>query len=76
MVLFTHTKRRARYLTLYKIYCKVHIMEKKITVYEVTHLSITVAYLTKGEAEKAVAVLNAFGMDATIQTAKRIATIA
>lgn len=51
-------------------------MEKKITVYEVTHLDKTVAYLSKGEAEKTIAVLTAFGKDATLQTAKRIATIA
>lgn len=50
-------------------------MEKKITVYEVTHLDKTVAYLTKGEAEKAIAVLNAFGKGATMQTAKRVAVI-
>ena len=50
-------------------------MEKKITVYVVTLGERQVAYLTKGEAEKAVAVLNAFGLTASYETAKRTATI-
>lgn len=51
-------------------------MEKKITVHVVTHGLSSVVYLTKGEAEKAIAVLNAFVLDATYSTEKRTATIA
>lgn len=51
-------------------------MEKKITVYEVTLGGKTVAYLTKGEAEKAIRVLEDFGGKPTMEAAKRTATIA
>lgn len=50
-------------------------MEKKITVYVVTLGTHQVTYLTKGEAEKAVAVLNSFSLTASLESAKRTATI-
>ena len=50
-------------------------MEKKITVHTVTHGNEKTVYLSKGEAEKAIAVLNAFKLEATYASEKRTATI-
>lgn len=51
-------------------------MKKSITVHVVTSGSTAVPFLTKGEAEKAKAVLEQFGHAAEITQEKRTATIA
>lgn len=50
-------------------------MEKKITVYVLSLGERQTTFLSKGEAEKAVAILSSLGLTATYAAEKRTATI-